>query len=165
MANVEGEINLNHYDNERDEKDPFTIEEDDEDEVDNAGITHEQDNYIEETTSGDVGEIIKGTEEEEEEDNITQSVLTSNDIPEIDPDIDPEINPEIDNLDNQKQEQQGGQNILFQIIKKRKMKSKQITKKKHKHKPQKRKSKRKEKSKLRNTRKKGKRKTRRKAKK
>lgn len=162
MANVEGEIKLNHYDNERDEKDPFT---DDEDEVDNAGITHEQDNYIEETTSGDVGEIIKGTEEEEEEDNITQSVLTSNDIPEIDPDIDPEINPEIDNLDNQKQEQQGGQNILFQIIKKKKMKSKQITKKKHKHKPQKRKSKRKEKSKLRNTRKKGKRKTRRKAKK
>ena len=150
MANVEGdEIDVNHYYDERGEKDPFYIEE----EEDNAGITHEQKDYIEEKTTGAVGEIIEETEEKEEEYDINQPVLNSDDIPNIE--------PEEDGDDAQRQE--GGQNILFQVIKKRKMKSKQATKKKHK--PQKRKSKRKEKSKLRNTRKKGKKKTRRKSKK
>jgi hypothetical protein len=157
MANVKGdEIDVNHYEHERDEKDPLVIEAKDEEEDDNAGITDDQTNYIEEKTTGYVDEIIEEPKEQEEEDSINKPDLRSNDIPDIEPEgIDGDEAPR----------QEGGQNILFQIIKKRKMKSKQITKKKHKHKPQKRKSKRKEKSKLRNTRKKGKKKTRRKSKK
>jgi hypothetical protein len=151
MANIEGDEIYNHYDDESGEKDPF-IDEEDKEEEDNAGITDDQTNYIQEKTTGDVDEIIE--EQKEEEDNINQPVLRSNGIPHIEPE-------EIDGDDVPLQE--GGQNILFQVIKKRKMKSKQATKKKYK--PQKRKSKRKEKSKLRNTRKKGKKKTRRKSKK